>query len=554
MLGRATGSRPNFLPRRDDRVYSVRNVDTGEGTTQRKYACLDVVFYLPTPAQQEGSSLKAACTIVAGALNGPDQLADSAARRPWIRCIQATTLPIPAEAAQGLLLLVDAASLERPADLSALRAAIARDDARPAVIVPIEPVTQERIAAVLAGTPMPLLMEPVPPNTTVGHPDERLKAYEPLFSGADRLWEKLKQEFGDKMLTFDDIRALNGDNESSDHFKKIWDSLVNPTNELIPFVGAGIGCGCLIEGKPGPSWPDLLHELKRIASSFIHPEIELLINEGSYLEAAQKIYDYADSTKIIEHLKDRFRSVEELTEKHIRGELQLSDTIGLIVNIANGEVRRLLITANYDYLLEATSQTKGLKCKSFPMASPDALAADAFDKLKVPAIISIVHIHGETNSALAHIVLNKKQYENHFGTGEARFDEGSFEDDDHPSRKIDLKKSIPKYLTLIAADRHAKPLFIGCSLRNDHILASMQRIRVENKIPYFGPIAIMPDPGTLGKRIDEIRRFRRLGTDVLFYPNPHTERHPKGDHHGLGVLLRELYEKRTQARERVRAP
>lgn len=506
---------------------------------------LEVAVY-GADGTRAASPLQRACAAIAKVLSGPDpeQLGP---QRPWVHCTHLKSL-LPSSPAgplrHGIVLLLDDASL-REEPLQQLESFLQREKAQcpelRVAAVPVQPVAKAQLADVLGrflGSNQYYVADPMSLAAIAAAKDSLLDSGpdDPIYDAADQLWQRLAEIYGGKLVDKSDFEICNGKR----YFSTLWNQLLDPGNELIPFVGAGIGCGCTVGQDRGPTWEGLIKRLCENLNPAQAVKTLYFLRNHQYIAAATELYTALGYELLSRHLREIFPEESSI----LGGSHELSVALKAIVQICKEERRRLVMTLNYDCLLEAASKSCQIDYESSSAPSLSLLRkAEPAATVK----LSIIHLHGKAKEHEDHFVFSKKQYINNFGVSDANFDLEETADVYHPMNEINLKSRLPDYLEQIVRNPDTIPIFVGCSLENDHILASVCKIRkLRSSETNVRPIAIMAKPRTDAEQEALFRRINQKDANVLLYPNE------DGSHLALSVLLELLRKERLEKRDMPR--
>lgn len=485
---------------------------------------LDLVMYVPASLAhylKSGSSLDNVRTMIRQSLSRPDL--DLTCPRASPRCREVES-PEAFKTASGIMLLIDESTMTALQNhASPLREALAATaavvvavpilgpDTRPNVFDPMSRALKESVKDKNRLTIVtPVLVKPESRwSSNIDEPDD----FTSLWAAADMLWHKLDQSQGESIMRFDDIKSFTHE------FKTNWDELTNPKYEIVPIVGAGVSMGCIINRQNGPSWSNLLSQLNT------DPKVSQLITNKKYLAAAEEIRKNLGESILLRQLQKIFPSHGTQTS------IELSLTAESIVKLAQQGKLRLIITLNYDHVLEMACEHFGFKPKNYGQPSTQAMMQNLLEQ---PADhVNIVHIHGDVHYEYNYLVFTESQYDEKFGIGQA-----DFKSNTGHLNKIDFKRPLPDNLARLAQQQNVIPLFVGCSLDNDHVLATLYQARTIHRLAnHQRPVAILPASLNSEDREERRRSLRELECNCIFYP--------EGQHEAVGLILSELQQARA---------
>lgn len=194
---------------------------------------------------------------------------------------------------------------------------------------------------------------------------------------------------------------------------------------VIPFIGAGMSMPC---GYPG--WTEFLRQVCN-ESWLPKEDLEILLNEWKYEEAAQALADNMPTVSFNEAIENTFCSDENL-----EGPIQL---LPYIFNTS-------VITTNFDDVIKNCYKAANMSF-SETLLGPDAHELPRYlgEGNKV-----LVKLHGKANSS-RNRVLTHVEYEEHYG-------------------------SPPCLQTIIEAISTKTLLFLGCSLGVDRTIQALTNL------------------------------------------------------------------------------
>lgn len=258
-------------------------------------------------------------------------------------------------------------------------------------------------------------------------------------------------------------------------------------NSVIPFIGAGMS---IPSGYPG--WTNFLKKICK-ETRIEEKNLQILIDNGEYEEAAELIYDSLPEGAFLEQIENHF-SIEH----------SINGCIQKIPSIFNNSV----ITTNFDNVLERVYLSDG------PNRFDEILlGGDSSDLFKIlgEGKRALVKIHGKSTKSRSRI-LTKSEYDYHYN------ESGILE-------------------SVIEAISNQTLLFIGCSLSNDRTLACLKKIAqrkgIEN-IPRHYAFLKLDEPENRLDRRDEL-------VECNIHPIWYTEDHDEC----LDALLEKLADKRS---------
>jgi len=258
---------------------------------------------------------------------------------------------------------------------------------------------------------------------------------------------------------------------------------------VTPFVGAGVSCASGL-----PSWR--AHLLRQGETAGVETATLIrLLDDGLYEAAIDLVIGEAGPSVFVQEIKADF--------------LDAGYDISLATMIV-GLARGLLVTTNYDKVLESAAVSRGESL--VPVLQGMIEDNTPLIRSLTNGQRAILKIHGDVETPST-CVLTGGQYDEAYGPG-----------------CPELKRPIPKKLQKIYEQRTL--IFLGCSLWNDRTLKVFERVRddtgSDNVPPHF---AIVEAPDEVD--IPERNKFLAdIGISAIFYPS--------GQHDKVSVIVSEL--------------
>ena len=248
---------------------------------------------------------------------------------------------------------------------------------------------------------------------------------------------------------------------------------------IAPFVGAGL---CAPLGFP--SWSQALKEVRAKFDDIDLHEVDVLIADNKYLEAAQVLHQQDDST-LINFVSDRFIINPNYTQQDVFiGALQY------LPEIAHGCV----ITTNFDKSLEKVFELSG---KSFQGFMRGIQPLTTFVKDLIKGERCLLKLHGSVGEVDSYI-FTLNQYDAAYGN------------------PFLFENPLPKTLRQIYISHSL--LFLGCSLEKDKTLELFQKIKQDGEFEIPQHFAILPKPATNALKRDKERELRNINIKTIWYP------------------------------------
>ena len=253
---------------------------------------------------------------------------------------------------------------------------------------------------------------------------------------------------------------------------------------IIPFVGAGISIECGLY-----SWLELLDKL---AQNYLTPQqIKSHHKQKDYFKYADGIVDAAGNPNLI---------MKEIRELFQSSPIRFTKSPHIIVS----SFSELIVTTNYDTILETTSQQSANNHPLKPLLP--CLKGQVDEAIQVNDRC-LLKLHGSIEETSS-FILTSKQYDEFYGV-----------------KGTNETKPLPLFLEKIFSGK--KILFIGCSLEIDRTLDIL--CECVNKYERITHFAIVPWLTNEKKRINRARQLSRMGIEPIYYP--------EGDYSAVGKLL-----------------
>lgn len=238
-----------------------------------------------------------------------------------------------------------------------------------------------------------------------------------------------------KEYTFDDIMKFHPENPY------VYEEIKRKASILVPFVGAGLTAFAY------GSWNNILKQLSGfLISKKTKERFNELLRENDYLEAAEFLEKELGSYNFqhdLMHLFSRKKFIEKKEELQTQAIWLLPDMF-----------QNLVITTNFDAVLEYVYQERGLEFETALRPGDDALLTTARRENTERVLFKL---HGTiTEKAVDYdrIVLTKSQYQKYY------------------VENSDLQRN------LMDCFKEKLLLFLGCSLQQDRTMELLQRVLV----------------------------------------------------------------------------
>ncbi|MCP9887524.1 SIR2 family protein [Cyanobium sp. ATX 6A2] len=242
---------------------------------------------------------------------------------------------------------------------------------------------------------------------------------------------------------------------------------------IVPFVGAGMSMPMGM-----PLWGAALKELLGCLPSADADAIDMQIETGQYLAAAQALFEH-----------DQVQTSNFVRTKYRIQKVKLGGPMMLLPRIAKGCV----ITTNFD---DAIEQVYGRDEVRFDAYMHGTQEHNFFQRL-VRGDRCLLKLHGDADNPATHI-LTQVQYEAGYGN------------------PFDFHKSLPKALRQVYVSQSL--LFLGCSLEQDWTLELFEKAKQEDEYAIPNHYAILPAPAEALDKQEKATRLLTLNIQPLWYP------------------------------------
>lgn len=246
---------------------------------------------------------------------------------------------------------------------------------------------------------------------------------------------------------------------------------ISRKSQMIPFIGAG-----LTKSSGMPDWRTFLLDCAE-DTALSRAEVEELIDNDRYEEAAHKVYEAAGEDVFTTCVRDVFGR-----------EVRPVGAVCLLPRI----VRTCVITTNFDRVIETLFEVQGRKLDR--VIGPEA---DEFHEAVIRGGAYILKIHGDAITPRSR-VLSRSQYDAAYG-----------------GAGIDLKLPLPKALAQVFQSRVL--LFLGCSLHSDRTL-TLFKILKEREGARVNHFALVEHPGDARKKAERERFLQSHSIKPIWYP------------------------------------
>ncbi len=261
---------------------------------------------------------------------------------------------------------------------------------------------------------------------------------------------------------------------------------------IAPFVGAGLSRACGY-----PMWGEALRKLAQKLEGLGFPDIEPLMAQYDYLQAAQVLHAAAPD-QVQNFIKTEFRK---------RG--AILGPIRLLPELAKG----CIVTTNFDSVIEDlfSDLQQGLDGYMY-----GTQPGNAFVQRLLRGERCILKLHGDARQENSY-VLTQAQYEAAYG------------------QPLAFQNQLPRALRQIFISHSL--LFLGCSLEQDKTLDLFKFVINEAAFEIPDHFALLNEPRTPQERAAKEARLLKLRIRPLWYSTPEGE-DGKADHSLLEQILK----------------
>ncbi|KLD71758.1 SIR2 family NAD-dependent protein deacylase [Xanthomonas pisi] len=265
---------------------------------------------------------------------------------------------------------------------------------------------------------------------------------------------------------------------------------------IAPFVGAGLSKPCGY-----PMWGEALRKIAKRLDGLELQNIESLLAEYQYLQAAQVIHDAA-APQLAHFIQTEFRQ---------RG--AIGGPARLLPELANG----CIVTTNFDTVIEDLFREGGHPLDGYMHGTQ---AGNNFVQRLLRGERCILKLHGDAGQANTH-VFTQVQYQAAYGlAGEESFA---------------FQNQLPRALRQIFISHSL--LFLGCSLEQDKTLDLFKSVVDEAAFEIPDHFALLNEPATPQERARKEARLLQLKIRPLWYATP-VDADGKPDHSLLEQILK----------------
>ncbi|MFB2828684.1 SIR2 family protein [Aeromonas jandaei] len=265
---------------------------------------------------------------------------------------------------------------------------------------------------------------------------------------------------------------------------------------IAPFVGAGLSKACGY-----PMWGDALRKIAQKLDGLGVQDIEPLMVQYDYLQAAQVLHDAA-AEQVQHFIKTEFRQ---------RGAIH--GPVRLLPELSNG----CIVTTNFDTVIEDLFRDRGQPLDGYMHGTQ---AGNNFVQRLLRGERCILKLHGDAGQAITHVFTQAQYQEAYGGAGNEPFA---------------FQNQLPRALRQIFISHSL--LFLGCSLEQDKTLDLFKSVVDEAAFEIPDHFALLNEPATPQERARKEVRLLQLKIRPLWYTTP-ADADGKPDHSLLEQILK----------------
>lgn len=262
---------------------------------------------------------------------------------------------------------------------------------------------------------------------------------------------------------------------------------------IAPFVGAGLSAAC-----DYPMWGAALRKIAQKLNGLAVQDIEPLMAQFDYLQAAQVLHDAA-ADQVRHFIKTEFRQRAKAVEGPVL----------LLPELAQG----CIVTTNFDSVIEDLFQQRGHALDGYMYGMQPG---NAFVQRLLRGERCILKLHGDARQENTY-VFTRSQYDAAYG------------------EPLSFQNQLPRALRQIFISHSL--LFLGCSLEQDKTLDLFKSVVDEAAFEIPDHFALLNEPATPQERARKEARLLQLKIRPLWYPTPLDE-NGKPDHGLLELTLK----------------
>lgn len=268
------------------------------------------------------------------------------------------------------------------------------------------------------------------------------------------------------------------------------------SGRIAPFVGAGLSKPC-----DYPMWGDALRKIAQKLDGLGVQDIEPLMAQYDYLQAAQVLHEAA-AEQVQHFIKTEFRE---------RG--AINGPVRLLPELANG----CIVTTNFDTVIEDLFRERGQPLDGYMHGTQ---TGNNFVQRLLRGERCILKLHGDAGQANTHVFTQVQYQEAYGGAGGEPFA---------------FQNQLPRALRQIFISHSL--LFLGCSLEQDKTLDLFRSVVDDAAFEIPDHFALLNEPATLQERGRKEARLLQLRIRPLWYTTPY-DAEGKPDHSLLEQILK----------------
>lgn len=242
---------------------------------------------------------------------------------------------------------------------------------------------------------------------------------------------------------------------------------------ISPFVGAGISKACGY-----PMWGEALRKIAQKLNGVDVQNIEPLMAQYDYLQAAQVLYDAA-ADQVRHFIKTEFRQRAGA----------ITGPILLLPELVQG----CIVTTNFDSMIEDLFQQRGHALDGYMYGMQPG---NAFVQRLLRGERCILKLHGDARQDNTY-VFTQEQYRQAYG------------------EPLSFQKQLPRALRQIFISHSL--LFLGCSLEQDKTLDLFKSVVDEAAFEIPDHFALLNEPATPHERAQKEARLLQLKIRPIWY-------------------------------------
>lgn len=262
---------------------------------------------------------------------------------------------------------------------------------------------------------------------------------------------------------------------------------------IAPFVGAGLSKACGY-----PMWGEALRKIAQKLDGVAVQDIEPLMAQYDYLQAAQVLHDAA-ADHVRHFIKTEFRQRAGA----------IIGTVLLLPELAQG----CIVTTNFDSVIEDLFQQHGHALDGYMYGMQPG---NAFVQRLLRGERCILTLHGDARQENTY-VFTQAQYQSAYGD------------------PLSFQNQLPRALRQIFISHSL--LFLGCSLEQDKTLDLFKTVVDEAAFEIPDHFALLNKPSTPQERAQKEARLLKLKIRPLWYESPISD-DGKPDHSLLEHILK----------------